>query len=61
MIVEGDGKFAQRLAVNLYPLCVTALTSDESKLNCKVCGLVIGNGEVEEKDDDGLEIYGYPV
>tara|TARA_A100000172_G_scaffold16397_1_gene8895 strand:+ start:1141 stop:1326 length:186 start_codon:yes stop_codon:yes gene_type:complete len=61
MIVEGDGKFAQRLAVNLCPICVTALKADGGNLQCHCCGLEISNGKMKEQDKDGLEIYGYPV
>lgn len=61
MIVQGDGKFAQRLAVNLCPICVTALKADGDNLQCHCCGLVIANGKTEEQEEDGLEIYGYPV
>ncbi len=61
MITEGDGKFAQRLAVSLCPICVTALKADGGNLQCHCCGLEISNGKTEEKDEDGLEIYGYPV
>jgi len=49
-IEEGDGTMGRRLALGHCPKCNTALPED-SRSECRVCGLQIGSGKAQDEID----------
>ena len=49
-IEEGDGTMGRRLALGHCPKCNTALPED-SRSECRVCGLKIGSGKAQDEID----------
>jgi len=49
-IEQGDGTMGRRLALGHCPKCNTALPED-SRSECRVCGLKIGSGKAQDEID----------